>query len=79
MKNNAACSVHLILNAGLRSQLLSVLMSYTPLWLRIGLETVFGEVIETRSLIDTNTLKVNLCMTLILMTRYTGTISFGQV
>lgn len=31
---------------GLRDQLTLMLMSYTPRWLRLGLETVFGEVIQ---------------------------------
>ena len=33
-------------NVNLRGQLISLLMSYSTPWLRLGLETIFGEVIS---------------------------------
>jgi hypothetical protein len=36
-------------NVNLRSQLISLLMSYTAPWLRIGLETIFGESISVET------------------------------
>ncbi|KAJ8985779.1 hypothetical protein NQ317_014432 [Molorchus minor] len=37
------------LNLLLRSQIMSMLLSYNPLWLRIGLETVYNELIPLKS------------------------------
>ena len=31
---------------GLRSEIIEMMMSYHPVWLRLGLETVYGEVIQ---------------------------------
>ena len=43
---------------GLRTTIANVVMSYSPLWLRIGLETILGEAIQLTSPKDTQTLKV---------------------
>lgn len=44
---------------GLRNEILRMLMSYTPLWLRVGLEAILGEAIHLRSPDDTAALKVS--------------------
>ncbi|XP_035683106.1 abnormal spindle-like microcephaly-associated protein homolog isoform X9 [Branchiostoma floridae] len=36
---------HLHADQGIRQAILDMLLSYSPLWLRIGLETIFGEVL----------------------------------
>ncbi|KAI8496628.1 hypothetical protein Bbelb_252830 [Branchiostoma belcheri] len=36
---------HLHADQGIRQQILDMLLSYSPLWLRVGLETIFGEVL----------------------------------
>ncbi|KAJ8950710.1 hypothetical protein NQ318_012790 [Aromia moschata] len=37
------------LNLVLKSEIMSMLLSYNPLWLRIGLETIFNEIIPLKS------------------------------
>ncbi|KAI8483826.1 hypothetical protein Bbelb_384840 [Branchiostoma belcheri] len=36
---------HLHADQGIRQQILDMLLSYNPVWLRVGLETIFGEVL----------------------------------
>jgi abnormal spindle-like microcephaly-associated protein len=38
--------------AGIKQKVLDMLLSYNPLWLRIGLETIYGEIIGLHSNTD---------------------------
>ncbi|XP_061680252.1 abnormal spindle-like microcephaly-associated protein isoform X2 [Syngnathoides biaculeatus] len=49
---------HLWKDIGERQKVLNWLLSYNPLWLRIGLETIFGELISLQSNSDTMGLAV---------------------
>ncbi|XP_057658450.1 protein abnormal spindle isoform X1 [Diorhabda carinulata] len=40
---------HVHLNLAIKSQIMSLLLSYNSLWLRIGLETIYNEIINLRS------------------------------
>jgi len=43
---------------GLREGIATALLSYSPLWLRVGLEAILGEVVSLRSPRDMTSLKV---------------------
>ncbi|XP_077986991.1 abnormal spindle-like microcephaly-associated protein homolog [Glandiceps talaboti] len=43
---------HINRDYGVRQQLLEMIMSFNPLWLRIGLETIYGVVLHLRSNLD---------------------------
>ena len=47
---------HLHADLGLQQQLMDILLSYHPIWLRIGLETIFNEILPMKSVDDFSTL-----------------------
>ena len=44
-ENTAVC-------AGIKQRVVDLLLSYNPLWLRIGLETIYGEILNVRDNTD---------------------------
>jgi len=46
------CTCVFNIYAGIQQKLVDLMLSYNPLWLRIGLETVFGEVLSVHGNTD---------------------------